>query len=74
MKSIQNLSNQYKKSINAEVNFSPILRYLWGVDGTVNSNKIDLWNRALNGVHVAVSADKAYYKQNAIQKIIIIFS
>jgi hypothetical protein len=61
---------QYKKSINAEVNFSPILRYLWGVDGTVNSNKIDLWNRALNGVHVAVSADKAYYKQNAIQKII----
>lgn len=61
---------QYKKSINAEVNFSPILRYLWGVDGTVNSNKIDLWNRALNGVHVAVSADKAYYKQNTIQKII----
>lgn len=61
---------QYKKEINAEVNFSPILRYLWGVDGTVNSNKIDLWNRALNGVHVAVSADKAYYKKNTIQKII----
>ena len=41
---------QYKKEIKADENFSPLLRYLWGMDGTVNSNTIDLWNRALNKV------------------------
>jgi hypothetical protein len=61
---------QYKKEIKAEENYSPLLRYLWGMDGTVNSNTIDLWNRALNKVNGAVNADKAFYKQNTVQKII----
>jgi hypothetical protein len=61
---------QYKKEIKAEENYSPLLRYLWGMDGTVNSNTIDLWNRALNKVNAAINADKAFYKQNTIQKII----
>jgi hypothetical protein len=61
---------QYKKEIKAEENYSPLLRYLWGMDGTVNSNTIDLWNRALNKVNSAVNADKAFYKQNTVQKII----
>lgn len=61
---------QYKKEIKAEENYSPLLRYLWGMDGTVNSNTIDLWNRALNKVNGAVNADKTFYKQNTVQKII----
>ena len=61
---------QYKKEIKADENYSPLLRYLWGMDGTVNSNTIDLWNRALNKVNAAINADKAFYKQNTIQKII----
>ena len=61
---------QYKKEIKADENYSPLLRYLWGMDGTDNSNKIDLWNRALNKVNAAVKADKVFYKQNTIQKII----
>jgi hypothetical protein len=61
---------QYKKEIKADENYSPLLRYLWGMDGTVNSNTIDLWNRALNKVNVAVNADKAYYKQKTVEKII----
>jgi hypothetical protein len=61
---------QYKKEIKAEENYSPLLRFLWGMDGTVNSNTIDLWNRALNKVNGAVNADKAFYKQNTVQKII----
>ena len=61
---------QYKKEIKADENYSPLLRYLWGMDGTVNSNTIDLWNRALNKVNGAVNADKAFYKQNTVQKII----
>ena len=61
---------QYKKEIKADENYSPLLRYLWGMDGTVNSNTIDLWNRALNKVNAAINADKVFYKQNTIQKII----
>ena len=61
---------QYKKEIKADENYSPLLRYLWGMDGTVNSNTIDLWNRALNKVNTAINADKVFYKQNTIQKII----
>ena len=45
---------QYKKEIKAEENYSPLLRYLWGMDGTVNSNTIDLWNRALNKDEVII--------------------
>ncbi|MBT8583371.1 hypothetical protein G6694_01865 [Polynucleobacter paneuropaeus] len=61
---------QYKKEIKADENYSPLLRYLWGMDGTVNSNTIDLWNRALNKVNAAINADKVFYKQNTVQKII----
>lgn len=61
---------QYKKEIKADENYSPLLRYLWGMDGTVNSNTIDLWNRALNKVNGAINADKAFYKKNTVQKII----
>lgn len=61
---------QYKKEIKADENYSPLLRYLWGMDGTVNSNTIDLWNRALNKVNNAINADKLFYKQNTVQKII----
>ena len=61
---------QYKKEIKADENYSPLLRYLWGMDGTVNSNTIDLWNRALNKVNTAIKADKVFYKQNTVQKII----
>ena len=61
---------QYKKEIKADENFSPLLRYLWGMDGTVNSNTIDLWNRALNKVNASVNADKVLYKKNTVQKII----
>lgn len=61
---------QYKKEIKADENYSPLLRYLWGMDGTVNSNTIDLWNRALNKVNTAINADKVFYKQNTVQKII----
>jgi hypothetical protein len=61
---------QYKKEINSTVNFSPLLRYLWGMDGTVNSNIIDRWNRALNATHLAVINDKEYYKVNTLDKLI----
>lgn len=61
---------QYKKEIKADENYSPLLRYLWGMDGTVNSNTIDLWNRALNKVNLAINADRVFYKKNTIQKII----
>ena len=61
---------QYKKSTKHEIAFSPILRYLWDMDGTVNSNKIDLWNRCLNAVNTHYKNNKEYYKENAEEKII----
>lgn len=64
---------QYKKDIKANENFSPLLQYLWGMDGTVNSNTIDLWNRTLNKVHTTVVSDN-YYKTNTVNKIISFIS
>lgn len=64
---------QYKKDIKANENFSPLLQYLWGMDGTVNSNTIDLWNRTLNKVHTTVVSD-TYYKTNTVNKIISFIS
>lgn len=64
---------QYKKIIKAEENFSPLLRYLWAMDGTENSNTIDQWNRALNKVHVEYEGNKQFYKQNTESRIISYF-
>lgn len=65
---------QYKKQTKHEVVFSPLLRYLWNMDGSIHSNKIDLWNRALNAVHSAVQNNKEYYKTNTLQKLITFIS
>lgn len=65
---------QYKKQTKHEVVFSPLLRYLWNMDGSIHSNKIDLWNRALNAVHTAVQNNKEYYKSNTLQKLITFIS
>lgn len=65
---------QYKKQTKHEVVFSPLLRYLWNMDGSIHSNKIDLWNRALNAVHSAVQNNKEYYKSNTLQKLITFIS
>ncbi len=43
------------------------------MDGTVNSNTIDLWNRTLNKVHTTVVSD-TYYKTNTVNKIISFIS
>ena len=64
---------QYKKEIKTSENYSPLLQYLWGMDGTVNSNTIDLWNRTLNKVHTTVISD-TYYKTNTENKIISFIS
>lgn len=61
---------QYKKITKHDIQFSPLLRYLWNMDGTVNSNKIDAWNRALNNIHVEFENQKEYYKVNSKDKII----
>jgi len=65
---------QYKKNTKHEIAFSPILRYLWDMDGTTNSNKIDLWNRCLNAVNTHYKNNKEYYKENAEEKIISFIS
>ena len=64
---------QYKKEIQANINFSPLLQYLWGMDGTANSVPIDLWNRTLNKVHTEVISN-SYYKSNTVNKIISFIS
>ena len=61
---------QYKRETIHEVNFSPLLRFLWGMDGSVNSATIDQWNRALNSMHVAVLNDKEFYKTNTLSKLV----
>jgi hypothetical protein len=61
---------QYKKQTKHEITFSPLLRYLWNMDGSIHSNKIDLWNRTLNAVHTAVQNNKGFYKTNTLQKLI----
>lgn len=61
---------QYKQQIKNEVNFSPLLRYLWGMNGAINSNSIDQWNKALNNLHIAVLNDKEFYKVNALNKLV----
>lgn len=61
---------QYKSEINADINFSPLLRYLWGMDGRQDSVYIDNWNRALNQIHIKVVSNKPYYKSNTLEKLI----
>lgn len=63
-------SIQYKRDTIHLVTFSPLLRYLWGMDGSVNSNTIDQWNRALNALHTVVVSDKEYYKANTLSKLV----
>ena len=67
-------SIQYKRQTIHEVVFSPLLRYLWDMDGTVNSNTIDQWNRALNNMHVEVKNNSEFYKANALNKLISFIS
>lgn len=61
---------QYKRETIKEINFSPLLRYLWSMDGTVDSATIGQWSNALNNVHVTVQNDKEFYKTNTINKIV----
>jgi len=61
---------QYKKQTIHEVQFTPLLRYLWNMDGSVHSNKLDTWNRALNSIHTAAQNDKEFYKTNTLNKLI----
>jgi hypothetical protein len=61
---------QYKREVIKEINFSPLLRYLWSMDGTVDSATIGQWSNALNNVHVTVQNDKDFYSTNTINKIV----
>ena len=61
---------QFKRNTIHDIQFTPLLRYLWNMHATINSNTLDQWNRALNNIHIAVQNDKEYYKTNAEQKII----
>jgi hypothetical protein len=61
---------RYKRETKQEINFSPLLRYLWSMDGTVDSATINQWSNALNNVHVTVQNDKEFYKTNTINKIV----
>lgn len=65
---------QYKREILAQVNFSPLLRYVWDMDGTYNSNTIDQWNRALNKIHIHFIGNKEFYKSSALTKLIAFIS
>ena len=65
---------QYKRQTIHEIVFSPLLRYLWSMDGTVNSNTIDQWNRALNNMHTEVQNNGEYYKTNTREKLISLIS
>jgi len=60
---------QYKSITIHEIQFSPLLRYLWNMDGSINSNKIDMWNRALNKVHAEVQLNKPYFTNNTLNKL-----
>ena len=65
---------QYKSKTIHAIAFSPLLRYLWNMNGTVNSNTIDIFNRALNAVHIEVQNNKELYKTNTLQKLISFIS
>lgn len=65
---------QYKRETIKEINFSPLLRYLWSMDGTVDSATIGQWSNALNNVNIAVQNDKEFYKINTINKIVTYIS
>lgn len=65
---------QYKTQTKYDIQFSPLLRYLWNLDGTVNSNTIDQWNRALNNIHTEVQLNKQYYKTSTLNKLIMLIS
>jgi hypothetical protein len=65
---------QYKKQTIHEIAFSPLLRYLWNMNGSINSNTIDQWNRALNNINVTVQNDKSFYKTNTQNKLISFIS
>lgn len=61
---------QYKKVIRAAVNFSPLLRYLWQMDGAEDSATIDQWNRTLNKIHLEYQGNKEFYKVNTEARLI----
>lgn len=65
---------QYKREILADVNFSPLLRYLWDMDGTINSNTIDQWNRALNKLHTHFLGNREFYRTATLVKLISFFT
>lgn len=50
---------RYKKETMHKEKFSPLLRYLWNMDGQQHSATIDIWNRALNKIHIAAKASWA---------------
>ena len=61
---------QYKRETINEINFSPLLRYLWSLDGTVDGATIGQWSNALNNVHITVQNDNEIYKTNTVNKIV----
>ena len=59
---------QYKATTDRSVNFSPLLRLVWGMDATTHSATIDQWNRALNMLFLEAQTNADYYNQQTVQR------
>ena len=65
---------QFKKQTKQDIPFSPLLKYLWNMDGSLKPAKIDQYNKALNNLHKEVQINKQYFKTNTLQKLITLIS
>ena len=65
---------QYKATTDRSVNFSPLLRLVWGMDATTHSATIDQWNRALNKLYLEAQTNADYYNQQTVQRLISFIS
>ncbi len=65
---------QFKKQTKQQIQFSPLLRYLWNMDGSLKAATIDQYNKALNNMHLEVQLKKQYFKTNTLNKLITLIS
>jgi len=65
---------QFKKHTKQEISFSPLLRYLWNMDGSLKAATIDQYNKALNNMHTEVLLKQQYFKTNTLDKLITLIS
>jgi hypothetical protein len=58
-----------KSSGEADPNFIPVIRIVWGANGNLKNQYAQRYSRALNAIHIQYEANPEHYKVGAIAKL-----